>query len=251
MRNIILTIILIVALLFGGGSVIYYNIQDYEYSLDLSEQIPTSEVFITPSPQTQFGNIFGALLNNSNIVQTPPMIQSFSVILGEMNFENKGSLSRVIEVPRLVGCVDLFSTPSFASTNNPSTIKESTAYWTIYSTNKPSFGASPSAVPFPVVVETPSEIYPQYNYAQDGNHPSIEIRKGEKLKYYIYLKDAYVNSLGNSSKDLRNAQIKVYDVPLKNNNPLAEEYNYNYFAYSPSCSVLERDLEPLQTITIV
>jgi hypothetical protein len=245
MRNAILLIVLILALLTGVISVAYYAVQEYEYSLDLEEEIPVSNVFVV-SPEAQLRDLFGGIINNSNIGQTPSTIQSFSVILGKMSFENKGSLSQIVEVPRLMACVDLSSTPSLLSSNSVPTSEHGIAFWTIYSVSQPSFIGAPN-IPREYYAGI-NEIYPQYNYAQSGQQNNIEIKKGEKLTYYIYLKDAYLQVRGNSSSDLRNTKIDIYDVPIKNSNPLGEEA---YSWINPTCEGLARESEPVKTVKFV
>ena len=249
MRNIVLISVLIIVLLVGIGTVIFYNIQDYDYNLELKDNIPTSEVYVTLTPEYQLRNAFGNVLNNSPEIQ--PTIQSVSMILGKMNFENKGSISRVIEVPRLVACVDLSLTPSYSSPNRISTWAPTTfAIWSIYSANEPTFNSNAN-IPQVYSDSTINEIYPQYNYAQNSNQPSIEVKKGDKATYYIYLKNTYLNIEGKDSMALKNTKIEVYEVPLKNNNPLSEIENYDSLIYNPTCEMLAREFDPVKTIEIV
>ncbi|MBS3099544.1 hypothetical protein J4462_04990 [Candidatus Pacearchaeota archaeon] len=251
MRNIVLISVLIIALLVGFGTVIFYNIQDYEYSLELKESISISEVYVALTPEYQLRNAFGNILNNSPEIQ--PTIQDISMILGKMSFENKGSISRVIEIPRFVACVDLSLTQSYnsvgrilTSIGRPSTY----AIWPIYSTNEPIFNVNsnlPHVYPGPIT----SEIYPQYNNAQNNNQPSIEIKRGDKTNYYIYLKNAYLNIDGNDSTALKNTKIEIYDLPIKDYNPLSEGVNFQNLIYNPTCDVLSKEFEPVKTIEII
>ena len=247
MKNTILGVVLVLALFFAIGSVVYYNIQDYEYSLDLENDLPISKVYVTLSPEYQLGNLFGNIINNS--AEIKPTIQSISLVLGEMNFENKGTLSRVIEIPRLVACIDLSLTPAYNSASRISTGAPSTyAVWPIYSTNEPIF----DNMNIPQVYSDPitSEIYPQYNYAQNSNQPRVEIKKGEKVTYYIYLKNAYLTLEGKDSTVLKNAKIEVYDVPIKQYNPLTEGITYESLIYNPTCDSLSNGFDPVKTISI-
>ena len=252
MRNIILASILIVALLIGFGTVIFYNIQSYEYNLDLKETIPTSDVYVTLSPESQFGNLFGGLLNNSNqLSQFPKTIQSISMTLGEMSFENKGSLSRVIEIPRLVACADLSSTPAYNMPGRTSTGAPALfVVWPIYSVNEPIFKTNTN-VPRVYSDLVVNDIFRQYNYGPYSNQPNIEIKKGDKITYYVYLKDVYLSVWGENSSVLKNAKIEVYSIPIKNYNPLSEGVSYDSLIYNPTCEMLVKEFEPIKTIEIV
>ncbi|MBM3232516.1 hypothetical protein FJZ21_04045 [Candidatus Pacearchaeota archaeon] len=251
MKNTILAIILVLAIIFAVAAVIFYNVQDYEYSLDLEETISTDKIFVKLSPEAQLYNAFGGLINNS-IAPPKRNMQSFSTTLGKMTFENKGALSRVVEIPRLVACLDLGETAIFSSTNTiPTYSSEVTAYWTVYTTNEPNFNNLYPNVPQIYSNEVVNEIYPQYNYARYGNQPAVEVKKGDKLTYYISLRDSYLYIEGNNSKIFKNAEIRVYEIPMKFPNPLSDGANYDIFAYNPTCNVLSKDFEPLKTIKVV
>ena len=110
-----------------------------------------------------------------------------------------------------------------------------------------------NAIPTPQVYsnEIINEIYPQYNYARNGNQPTVEVKKGDKLTYYISLRDVYLYIEGNNSKIFKNAKIMVYEIPMKAPNPLSDGTTYDSFVYNPTCNVLSKELEPVGTIKIV
>jgi len=259
MKNIILIGVLIIALLVGFGTVIFYNVQDYEYNLELKDNIPTSEVYVILS---QSYPVFGSIPveGNSSLPMSEQNIQYVSTILGKMTFENKGVLSRIIEIPRLIACVDLTATSTNSGFGGNNWVL---ALWPTYTIYEPIFNNSLDGFNQPVPqryydssVGIADEIYPQnyYSYGSSwygyGQQP-IEVKSGEKLSYYISLKDSNLNIRGTKSSVLKNTKIEVYEIPTKEFNPISPEIDYNSLIYNPTCDMLAKEFEPVKTIEII
>ncbi|MBS3084043.1 hypothetical protein J4423_04530 [Candidatus Pacearchaeota archaeon] len=263
MKNIILIGVLIIALLVGFGTVIFYNVQDYEYSLELKESIPTSEVYVTLSQSYPVMQNFGGLQavgNGSLSNMSEQNIQYVSTILGKMTFENKGVLSRVVEIPRLIACADLTATSTNLGFGGNNWVL---ALWPTYTIYEPIFNNSLDGLnqPVPQRYYEPSigitnEIYPQnyYGYGSSWygyNQQPIEVKSGEKLSYYISLKDSYLSIRGTKSSVLKNTKIEIYEIPTKEFNPISPEITYDSLIYNPTCEMLAREFEPVKTIEII
>ena len=246
MSTAVLVGVLIVALLVGIGAVVFYNAQDYTYSLDIEDDIPTSDVYATSSSNTLW-NGTGYEINESN-----RNIQSISVLLGKMKFKNEGVLSRVVEVPRLIACADLTGTAANTGTSGaPYTF----AFWPIYTTYEPVF-SNPSGgiVPQQGYVSGSgivTEISPQYAYGSYYGQQPIEVKAGDELVYYISLRDSYITALGRSSNVFKNGNIEVYELPTKEYNPISPGVTYDSLVYNPTCDVLAREFDPVEAIEII
>src|SRR3989344_65679 len=111
MSTAVLIGVLIVALLVGVGVVVFYNTQDYTYNLDLDDDIPTSDIYVTLSANGAW-NGTGYTIDEAN-----QNVESISMLLGKMKFKNEGVLSRVVEIPRLIACFDLTATSANTRTD--------------------------------------------------------------------------------------------------------------------------------------
>lgn len=243
MAKIILIGILIIALIVGVGSVVFYNSQSYDFEISLKENIPAKDIFVRSSSNR--------IWNGTDYVTGVNRIETFSVNLGEMNFENKGVLDQVIEFPKLAACLDL-SSATFNAVPTPGSV-----FWPTYSLNEPVFNNTGLIYePSNYYGNTRSEIYAQniygnsyrnYNY---GN-PVVEIKPDEKLTYYISLKNAYLYIDGDSSDIFKGSKIKVYEIPTKEYNPLSDGVTYDSLIYNPDCMMLGREFEPVKTISVI
>ena len=248
MGNALLAALLALALLVGIGTVVFYYSQDYTYTLDIEDDIPTSEIYVTLSG----GEIWNGL--NYSINESARSIASVSMLLGKMKFKNEGVISRVIEVPRLIACVDL--TASSANTRvdgYPYTF----ALWPVYTTyepvfNNPSDGTIQSVPTVAYGSGVVNEISPQYNYGNYyGGQQPIEVKAGDELVYYISLRNSYVSVQGKISNVFRNGKIEVYEIPTKEFNPISPGLTYDSFVANPTCDTLAREFDPVKIINII
>ena len=246
MSNAILIGVLIAALLVGIGAVVFYNVQDYIYNLDLEDDIPTSDIYVTLSD--------GAIWNvfNYSVNESARNIQSISILLGKMKFKNDGVLSRVVEVPRFIACADLTATAANTGTTG---VPYTFALWPVYTTYEPVFN-NPSDGLVPTQVYSGSgdlvrEIYPQNNYGYGYNQQPIEVKAGDELVYYISLRNTYVSAQGKTSNVFRNGKIEIYELPTKEYNPISPGVTYDSIAYNPTCDVLAREFDPIEIIEII
>ena len=250
MGTAVLVGVLIVALLVGVGAVVFYYSQDYTYSLDLEDDIPTSEVYVTLSSNGVW-NGTGYEINES-----ARNIESISMLLGKMKFKNDGIISRVVEVPRLIACFDLTGTAANTGTTGaPYTF----ALWPVYTTYEPAFNNLDSNG-LGVVQTVPQQVYgsgivteisPQYAYGSYYGQQPIEVRAGDVLVYYISLRNSYITALGRSSIVFKNGKIEVYELPTKEYNPISPGVTYDSLVYNPTCDVLAREFDPVETIEII
>jgi len=249
MGGAVLVGVLIVALLVGVGTVVFYYAQDYTYSLDIEDDIPTSDVYVTLSSNGVW-NGTGYEINES-----ARSIQLISMLLGKMKFKNDGVISRVVEVPRLIACFDLTATAANTRVDGyPYTF----ALWPIYTTYEPVFADASSglgvaqAVPQGVYGSgIVTEISPQYAYGSYYGQQPIEVKAGDELIYYISLRDSYIAALGRSPVVFRNGKIELYEVPSKEFNPISPGVTYESLTYNPTCDVLAREFDPVETIDII
>ncbi len=237
MNKLILIILLIIALTIAFVAIIYYNLEDYEYKLDLKEKTSANEVYITLH---QGGGWNG-------------FMSSFSLALGEMNFENKHDLPRYIRVPHLVACVNLSSTLSYSSIPpnvNPHLGPYFFTLWPVYSTEKLTLNDADYTAGHLSSSEY-AEIQRQYG-VKNRKDEIIELKKDEKLKYFIYLKYIELGVFGDSSEYLKNMKIEIYQLPDKQYDKLIKEIEANPDEYPPpnaDCSKLSNQL-PLKTIYV-
>ena len=249
MGSAVLVAVLIFALLVGIGTVVFYYAQDYEYTLDLEDDISTSDIYVTLSSNGVW-NGTGYEINESN-----RNIQSISMLLGKMKFKNDGVISHVIEVPRLIACVDLTSTSANTITDGSPL---QFALWPIYTTYEPVFSTSDNGLGSVQAVPQQdygsgivSEISPQYAYGSSYGQQPIEVKAGDELIYYISLRNAQVYAQGRSSSAFGNGKIEIYELPTKEFNPISPGVTYDNLIYSPACDVLEREFDPVETIDIL
>lgn len=254
MKNIVLVIVFILALLVGFGTVIFYNMQDYKYTLELKNNIPTSEIYVSLSLPTDGTQIVKQIFENDlnpGINWSNQNIQYVSMLLGEMKFENNGALSHIIKIPRLIACFDLSAT-SVENINQPYNV----ALWPVYTTYKPTFNSSlgnffpPRPGGYYSNTGAVDELYPQYYY-ESNNEKLVELKTGSELNYYISLRDSYLPVSGTSSKVFKNGKIEIYEVPTKDYNPISPEVTYDSLVYNPTCGALALEFDPVETIEII
>lgn len=232
MRNLILWTILIAAVVLGAGTLIYYALQDYNYSLVLKDEIPANEIYLGFSFTDQFKDIIAANpALNSTTIPTPKIIQYVSIGLGDITYENKGSISRSFEFPRLLACVD------------PSQITGdiSQDYQTFPLSVQ--VGYSPEPVKAASQNPNPFEIFAQYNV-----NSAIEVKAGQTVKYYANIKNVYLNIRGENSDAIKGMVIKVYELPNEAPNPINPLLGGTY-SYGNCQSMTTED--PLKTIKVV
>ncbi len=247
MNNAILVGVLIFALVIGVGAIIFYYAQDYTYTLDLKEDISTSNIQVTLSKGWSW-NGTSNLLNES-----ARNIESISMALGKMKFKNDGVISRLFEVPKLAACFDLTaSAANMRVDGSQSTL----ALWPMYTIYEPSFkndvqGGIISGAQIDYGSGIATEIYSQNIYGRSYGQQPIEIKAKYELEYYISLKDAFVTALGRNPDIFKNGKISIYELPIKEFNPISPGVTYDSLIYTPTCDVLAREFEPVKTIKVV
>jgi len=231
MRNLILWTILILALLVGVVSVIYYNLQVYESEIILKDEISSSSVYIGYSFPDQINQIIKAVSNNTD--STPKNINYISMTLGEINYENKGGISRPFELPRLLACIDISGIPSLINGVNPQ-----------YSLYPYASYLSYSLQPITPNSNSPQNIFDLFNTYSDQN---VEVKPYQKATYYANINNLYVNILGDGPEALKGTIIRIYEIPNKTPNPL--DIDGGSYSYG-NCQSLAT-FEPLETIEVI
>ncbi len=245
MNRPVLVAVLIFALAIGVGAVLFYYAQNYTYSLDLENDISTSNIHVTLSYSPYMWNGTGMALNESE-----RKIEFISMPLGKMKFKNEGVISRVIEVPRLFACFDLTNTKvtmGFKEYPHP------VALWPIYTTYEPVFINNSKDFGSVQVMGSGivTEIYPQSTYGNYYDQQPIEVNAGDELVYYISLKKSNFYAHGQNSVIFKNGKIEIYELPTKEFNPISQGVTYDSLIYNPTCDVLARELDPVGTIEII
>lgn len=231
MRNLILWTVLILALLVGVVSVVYYSFQGYESNLTLKDEIPASSIYIGYSFPEQINQIIQAVSNNTD--PTPKKIEYVSMTIGEINYENKGSISRVFELPRLLACVDISGIPSQINGVNPHQYLYAYASYPSYSLQ-----------PITTESNSPQNIFDLFNGYSDQN---VEVKPYQKATYYANINNLYMGILGDGPGALKGTTIKIYELPSKAPNPL--DIDGGNYAYGNCQSVATSD--PLKTVSVV
>ncbi len=240
---------LMFTLLVGVGAIVFYYSQDYTYSLDLTKDISTSDIYITWLPGWSWNGTVS--LPNESLAT----IGSISLILGKMKFKNDGLTSRVIVVPRLIACFDSTNTLANKRVDGSS---DSFALWPVYTTYEPVFNKSKVGQVSPLgsygdgIID---EINPSLPYGFGlgiyyGQQP-LEVEAGDELVYYISLREAYVSAYGKTSNVFKNGKIEIYELPTKEYNPISPGVTYDSLIYNPTCDVLVREFDPVETIEII
>ena len=96
-----------------------------------------------------------------------------------------------------------------------------------------------------------NEISPQYAYGSYYGQQPIEVNAGDELVYYISLRNTYITALGRSSNIFKDGKIEVYELPTKEFNPISPGVTYDTLVYNPTCEVLAREFDPVETIEII
>ncbi len=238
---------LMFTLLVGVGAIIFYYAQDYNYSLDLKNNIPTSDIHVTLTP----GWSWNGTANFIN--ESAKNIESISMSLGKMKFKNDGVISRIIEVPKLIACFDLKNTAVNQVEGSPYTF----ALWPIYTTYEPVFDsnlkgwANPQQIYGSYDTGIATEIYSQNIYRRNYGQQPIEVNAGDELIYYISLKNSYVSALGNTPTIFKNGKIEIYELPTEEFNPISLGVTYDSLIYNPTCDALAQEFDPVKTIEVI
>lgn len=244
MRAVLVTT-LIFTLLVGVGSIVFYYAQDYTYSLDLENDISTSDIHVILS-SSGIWNWNGTV---SFLNESEKNIELISMSLGKMKFKNNGVISRIVELPKLIACFDFKNTSVKQAEGYPS----SWDLWPVYTIYEPiftdsKFGAGQAISPGSYGYD---EIYyPQTFYRGGYGQLPIEIKTGDELIYYISLKNAFVKTSGRNPDIFKNGKIEIYNLPIKEPNPLSNEMAYDGI-YNSNCAIYARDFDPVKTIEII
>ncbi|MSS74294.1 hypothetical protein EXS72_01505 [Candidatus Pacearchaeota archaeon] len=255
MEKNILIIILILSLFVGFGTIITYYSQDYTYTLNIKEEILTSEVYVTLTNGMTFNrgsnSVFGIPLTEGNWTfnESDRTIQSASLILGNMNFKNEGIFSRVVEVPRFVTCINFNATSIDLSKNS---ILNPRLFWPEYTINKPTISEPYANIGSMIVYD--DGVNGGYNVRETvyGYGPSLSLKPGKEITYYISLKNAMPAIAKSRNSDVfKNVKIEVYELPTKKFNPISPGVTYDSLAYNPTCNLLAQEFNPVETIEII
>lgn len=228
--------LLVLCIVIGGVTLILYYSQDFDEDYSFNTQLKLSDVVFEAYDQSDYSNNYNCNYNEFDVYvcdqpnnSTTRVLQRATTNVGRLTLDNQGYFTQVYRAPRLLGCIE------FMSLGTQSGFRYAREFSIEYRKRG-------------TAGESDKDYYGYYGY--EG--PTLEIKPGRKTDYDLIAHyEPYSVPLSEFTKS-NIKRIVVYEIPMRHENPLSDDYGYNSFYYNPTCeSAEDQGVDPLVTIAIV